>query len=82
MTAVRHAFDFELALCDQSIEQCTQRGRPQLIPEDPKVLLVPSVELGDADSPRRTLDRERLLISGEVVDAGVENAGELCPLVG
>ena len=82
MTAVRHSFHFELTLCHQSIQQCPQRGRAQLIPEDAKVVLVPSVELGDANSPRRTLDGERLLISGEAVDAGVENARELFPLVG
>jgi hypothetical protein len=81
-TAVRHACDFELALCDESIEQCPQRGRAQLIPENPQVLLVPTVELGDADPARRTFDRERLLIGGEIVDTGVEHARELFPLVG
>ena len=45
-------------------------------------MLVPSVELGDANPARRTLDREGLLISGKRVDAGVEDARELLPVGG
>jgi hypothetical protein len=81
VTAVRHACDFQFALCDQSIEHCPQRGRAELVPEDPHVVLIPRVELAGAKPTQRTLYRERLLSIGEVVDASVENARKLFPFV-
>ncbi len=45
------------------------------------MLLVAGVELGDAAPARRTLYRDRLLLGGELLDARVENARELLPLV-
>lgn len=72
---------FELALRDQSIEQRTQRGRPELVPEDPHVALIASVEPAGANPTHRTLHRERLPLIGEVVDASVQNLRQLFPLV-
>jgi hypothetical protein len=81
LTAVGYACDRELALGDQPSEQGPQRGRAQLVPDDPQVLFVSHVELGDANPTGRRLDRERLLLGGEVVDIRVENAHELFPIV-
>src|SRR5215207_10016377 len=71
----------ELALRDQSIEQRTQRGRPELVPEDPHVALIASVEPAGANPTHRTLHRERPLPVGEVVDASVQNLRQLFPHV-
>ena len=81
VAAVRDPCYFELALRHQSIEQRTQRGRPELVPEDPHVALIASVELAGANPPQRTCHRDRLLLVGKVVDAGVQSARELFPLV-
>jgi hypothetical protein len=81
VAAVRDPCYFELALRDQSIEQRTQRGRPELVPEDSHVAVIASVELAGTDPPHRTLHRERLLLTGEVVDASVQNLHKLFPLV-
>jgi hypothetical protein len=76
-----HPRHLEVALRDQSIEQRAQRGYPKLVPENPHVALIARVELASASSTHRTLHRERLLLIGEVVDASVENARKLFPLV-
>jgi hypothetical protein len=81
VTAVRDPCYFELALRDQSIEQRTQRGRPELVPEDPHLALIASVEPAGANPAHRTLHRERLLRIGELVDARVQNLRQLFPLV-
>ena len=81
VTTVRDPCYFELALGDESIEQCTERRRPELVPEDPHVALIASVEPAGANPAHRTLHRERLLLIGEVVDASVENLRQLFPLV-
>jgi hypothetical protein len=81
VAAVRDPRHFELTLRDQSIEQCAQRGRAELVPEDPHVGLIASVELAGANPPQRTFHRDRLLVVGKMVDAGVQNARELFPLV-
>src|SRR5215217_4881153 len=72
---------FELALPDQSIEQRAQRGRPELIPKDPHVAVIARVEPASANSAHRPLRRERLLLIGEVVDAGIQNLRQLFPLM-
>jgi hypothetical protein len=64
---------FKLALRDQSIEQRTQRGRPELVPEDPHMALIASVEPAGANPTHRTLHREDLALIGEVVDASVQH---------
>ena len=81
VTTVRDPCYFELALRDQSIEQRTQRGRPELVPEDPHVALIAGVEPAGANPAHRTLHRDRLLLVGEVVDASVQNLRQLFPLV-
>jgi hypothetical protein len=81
VTALRDPCDFQLALRNQSIEQCPQRGRAELVPEGPHVVLVAGVELAGADPTHRTLHRERLLLTGEVVDASVQDLRKLFPLV-
>jgi hypothetical protein len=81
VAAVGDARHFELALRDQSIEQPAQRRRPELVPNDPRVGLVASVELAGADPAHRTFHRDRLLLIGKVIDASVQNARELFPLV-
>jgi hypothetical protein len=81
VTTVRHARNFQLALRNQSIEQCPQRGRAEFVPDDPHVSLVPGVELVGADPTYRTLNRERLLITGEVVYASVQDHRQLFPLM-
>jgi hypothetical protein len=81
MPAVRDPCDFELALRDQSIEQCPQCGRAELVPEDAHVVLIPSVEVAGAGPTHRTLNRERLLLTGEVVDASVQDPRKPFPLV-
>ena len=74
MTAVRDSCYLELALCDQSPEQGPQRGRAKLVPQDPHVVLIPSIELAVANPADGTLHGERLLLAGEVVDASIQNA--------
>ena len=81
VTAVRDSRDFELALRDESIEHHAERGRAELVPEDPHVLVVPRVERAGADPTRRPLRRKQPLPTGEVVDTGVQNVRELFPLV-
>jgi hypothetical protein len=81
LTALCHACDLELALGDESIEQSPQRGGPQLVPKNPQVVLVSSLELRDADPPARPLHRERPLLRGEVGDPGVEHPSKLRPVV-
>jgi hypothetical protein len=81
VATVRDPRYFKLALRDQSIEQGTQRGRPELVPEDPHVALIASVEPTGANPAHRTLHRERLLLIGEVVDAIVQHLPQLFPLV-
>ncbi len=82
LTAVAHTRDLEFAPRDQSIERRLKRGRTQLVPEHLEVLRIASVELRDAGPARRTVDRERLLLRGESVDAAVQDACELFPVVG
>jgi hypothetical protein len=81
VTAVRDPCDLELALRDQSLEQRPQRGRAELVPEDPQVVLIASIELAVANPAHRTLHREGLLLAGEVIDASVQNARKLFPLL-
>jgi len=81
VTAVRDPCDLQLALRDESIEQHPQGDCAQLIPEDPHVLLVASVELAGTNPAHGTLHGESLLRTGEVLDAGVENLRKLFPIV-
>ena len=81
LTGLCDAYDLELALGDESIEQSPHRGGAQLVPKDPQVLLVSSIELRDADPPGGPLHRERPLLRGEVVDPGVEHPSKLRPVV-
>jgi hypothetical protein len=81
VAAVRDPRHFELARRDQSIEEPAQRRRPELVPDDPHVGLIASVELAGADPTHRTFHRDRLLLIGKVIDASVQNARELFPLV-
>jgi hypothetical protein len=81
LTALRDACDFEFTLGDESIEQPPQRGGAQLVPKDSQVVLLASIDLADADPPRRALDRERPLLRGKVIDGGVEHPGKLRPVV-